>query len=101
AAREKLIEHLDAIEAASMRPRPGLWACLSARCQIEAQRRHVLQRAARIVRSNDGTVAATSASALHRRLALHLGAYFRLARQASSGAVLEMLWARWRLFHLP
>lgn len=101
--RDKLMQALDALEAEPMRPRPGLWASLSARYSIETQRRQVLQQAAWMVRSGSRADHLTDAAAvaLQRRLALHLGAYFRWARQAASGAVLEMMWARWRLFHLP
>lgn len=102
-AKSRLIDEFDAFDARQMMPRQGIAAALRNRLGVERWRRHFAPELARILAEGarmQGLPPGEFARA-RKAAAMHFSGYFRIARRASSRALREQLWARWRLFHLP
>jgi hypothetical protein len=103
AGKDQLIAKFEAFEAELLTPRQGLLASVSARLRLERRRREI---------SNDvGTLVVETARSrgdappafqqFRRLVGRHVWAYFGIARAAASQSILEQLWSRWRLLHMP
>ncbi len=101
--REAIVDELGAFDTELLTPRRGILAGLQARWIVENRRRYFgrllgqhLADCAALLQLSRGDY-----DRLRTVIDVHLDAYFRYARQASSRSLREQFWSRWRLFHLP
>ena len=101
--KDNLVGELETFEAELLAPRRGFLACLRARLKVERTRRILAHEIAWFVDECARRQGSAAIDPRRRKAAIggHLRAYFALARSAASRSLLEQLWARWRLFHLP
>jgi hypothetical protein len=102
-AAETLIARLERFEQSMLAPRRGITASLSARISSAVHRHqfHVELKALLAAQAQ----AQRWSRAQHQQRGRHLHAlmkfYMDAVRAAAGRSVLEQLWARWRLFHMP
>jgi hypothetical protein len=101
--KDLLIAKFEAFEAELLTPRQGFTASIRARLRLERRRREIANDVVGLVietaRSRGDTPAAYQQ---FRGLASrHVRAYFGIARAAASQSIMEQLWSRWRLLHMP
>jgi hypothetical protein len=101
--KDLLIAKFEAFEAELLTPRQGFTASIRARLRLERRRREIANDVAGLVadigRSRGDAQAAYQ---LFRGvISRHVRAYFGIARAAASQSILEQLWSRWRLLHMP
>ena len=102
-ARTGFCEQLELFDQRLLAPRGGVIATAGARVKIEMARRQAFREAAWILRECgiEGRWSQQEFQSRRRSLFGALGGYFASVRAASRRSILEQLWARWRLFHLP
>lgn len=102
-ARQGMIERLERFEARMLAPRKGVMASLMARMRSSVHR-HQFHHDLNWILGNCAREHNWSAAVRQQR-GRHLNglmkSYMDGVTQATGRSVLEQLWARWRLFHLP
>jgi hypothetical protein len=103
ARKDLLIAKFEAFEAELLTPRQGLMASIRARLRLERRRREIADDVAGLV--VDAARARGDAAAVFQQfrtmVGRHIRAYFGIARAAASQSILEQLWSRWRMLHMP
>jgi hypothetical protein len=103
ARKDQLIGKFEAFEAELLTPRQGLMSSVRARLRLERRRREIADDVgALVVETARSRGDAPPAFQQFRGLVgRHVRAYFGIARAAASQSILEQLWSRWRLLHMP
>jgi hypothetical protein len=101
--KDLLIAKFEAFEAELLTPRQGFTASIRARLRLERRRREITNDVAGLMvetaRSRGDTPAVFQQ--FRGQISRHVRAYFSIARAAASQSILEQLWSRWRLLHMP
>jgi Cytochrome c7 and related cytochrome c len=100
---QKFVAELDAFEAGLLTPRQGVLRSVAAAIKIEQVRRSSFAQINDMLGQygRQNTLTRRDFERLAAPVVQHVQAYFSLSRSASSRSLVEQIWARWRLFHLP